>query len=233
MDQLALADFSIILETEGIKDLLRFAKVFEEKFSRKILLYRHREQILLEFRRKTKQGIVHIALEAKAPRLKRLHAIYFLPRKNRIILRPKQSNNLWRATIIDVEKHPLWGSLWDTKNIELKHDICVNYPYLKFVDVQDPHNLVYYAFLVRDVVLLHKSKDTCSLYTGILSSIFPPVEPFIVIFKSDIKVEEEANFIVLNDETRFVKKLDRKATRYVYLVNIRRMNCYETSKKGA
>ncbi len=75
-------DGLIVLRVKNLKNVLRFARFYAEKFSKKINLYASGDKIYFVFRRKIIGKVVGISLVAKSTRLSRNREITYFPYRN-------------------------------------------------------------------------------------------------------------------------------------------------------
>jgi len=225
-----LVDCGIIVDTLSIKDLLRLARFFSMKFSRKKFLYRHDKTIYFCFRRRICGATVGIIFRAKT-KLSIGSGIYYRFHRNRIIMR-KKVRDAWYIPILDVHTEEVYEPV-DIARVLERGDYTKIPEWLCVVDVDDYVDLVEYAYYARDV-LLHIMLDGSRVaLTGFLTGVFPRVDPCLYVFKSPLPESfGKSCFIDLSEGMNPVEKIGIKTLRYVCVINVRGIAYYDFSKKG-
>ena len=224
-----MTDYGIVMEAQGPKDLLRFARAFSEKYSRKIYLYRCGSELIFMYRRRIKGRIVGIVVKARSHRLSRDKQIYFSYHRNRILPRTVGGRvHAWRVGIMDIAKIDVPDLRDMMPPVESGRSRIPDW--IRLVNVPSLEDIVDYAYYSRDVLIAEKLDNSATiLMTGFLSGVFPKLDPFIFIFrgKYDVKVDKPA-FIILDQPYKFVNRIGLRTMRFVVITNITRMLYYES-----
>jgi len=221
------SDNMIIIETVGPKELLRFVYMFSRKFSRKCLVFRSGGRLFFEYRRRVGGDLYSILIMSPARILKGVTSVTYAPHRNKIILRPKMKAGVWRVNIVDVIERI--GGQRGSKVDPLR---CHAFRALRFVDVVDFEDLIYYSFYVRDIIMLMCYGDGCVMLTGFMSNVFPSVEPSLYIFRSILPyVPQKRCYIDISASPKFTDSIAGGVKRFVALVNIKGMVVYAAEKE--
>ncbi len=222
-----LVDCGIVVEVEGLKDLLRFARFFSEKYSRKIILFRSGSRVFFAYRRELEESIIGITIVANS-RLKKCKKINFYYWKNRVIKKEPRVRLGWQVEIVDTA----WREIDDIIDVMefYQHSNNENFTsrWFKIVDVENFVDLIDYAFYVRDALLCIPVGDVHVFVTGLMSAVFPKKDPVLYLFCSMVgdRLDKYA-FIDLSDPPKFVNRIDLRTMRYLPIINVSRMYYYE------
>lgn len=220
-----LVDGIIVLRTKTPKDLLRFARFYASKFSKKINLYASSDEIYITFRRRILGKIIGIVLVARAPRLVERQEITYLIYKDRIVLTGPQSMDGWKIRIFHLEETPKYDFSRKT-TLNFKNGFEVESDILKIVVVSDIDEIIDYAFLAKDVLMFFEEKKI--LVTGLISRVFSSLETKIILLASNIDLEiKGSKFVDLTEGKKFVKRISLRTFKYVPLIGVKELSIYE------
>ncbi|MEX0568578.1 MAG: hypothetical protein Q6363_005370 [Candidatus Njordarchaeota archaeon] len=218
-------DGLIVLRVKNLKNVLRFARFYAEKFSKKINLYASGDKIYFVFRRKIIGKVVGISLVAKSTRLSRNREITYFPYRDRIILDEERRKGGWNVRVFRLEEDPVYD--FSRKEIlSLRNGTKNKFDIIGLVNVHDVDDIVDYAFLAKDpLIILDEQKF---FLTGLLSRMFSSIDPKVFLLVTEANVDVKGfKFVDVTREKKFVKKISLDTFRYVPIISVKEILIYE------